>query len=78
MLKEKHSKNSWLKKRKTGEKHCSEVKQKKQAKQKKRLDYERKTAKEQTKEGSDKEIKVKLPKLEIAKFNGIHLDWIRF
>lgn len=72
MLKEKHSKYSWLKKRKTGEKHCGEVKQKK------RLDYERKTAKEQAKEGSDKEIKVKLPKLEIAKFNGIRLDWIRF
>ena len=27
---------------------------------------------------SDREVKVKLPKLEITKFNGTHLDWTRF
>ena len=27
---------------------------------------------------SDREVKVKLPKLEITEFNGTHLDWTRF
>ena len=27
---------------------------------------------------SDREVKVKLPKLEITSFNGTHLDWTRF
>ena len=27
---------------------------------------------------SGREVKVKLPKLEITKFNGTHLDWTRF
>ena len=49
-----------------------------EARQKKKLEYEKKLTEEQTKQERDKEIKVKLPKLEITKFNGTHLDWVRF
>ena len=50
----------------------------KEARQRKRLEYKKKLTEEQTKQERDKEIKVKLPKLEITKFNGTHLDWVRF
>ena len=46
--------------------------------QRKRLEYEKKLTKEQIKQERDKEIKIKLPKLEITKFNGTHLDWVQF
>ena len=49
-----------------------------EARQRKRLECEKKLTEEQTKQERDKEIKVKLPKLEITTFNGTHLDWVRF
>ena len=47
-----------------------------EARQRKTLEYKNKLTEEQTKQERDKEIKVKLPKLEITKFNGTHLDWV--
>ena len=49
-----------------------------EAKQKKILEHEKKIAEEQAKEEREKEIKAKLFKVEITKFNGTHLGWIRF
>ena len=66
-----------LQKEKLEKKIAEEVKIE-EARQKKRLEYERKLTEEQAKQERDKEIKVKLPKLEITKFNGTHLDWVRF
>ena len=42
-----------------------------------RADLERKTREEERKDAK-LEVKVKLPKLEITKFKGNHVDWTRF
>ena len=48
-----------------------------EARVKMREELERKTREEEKKDPK-MEVKVKLPKLEITKFKGNHLDWTRF
>ena len=48
-----------------------------EARVKMRAGLERKTREEERKDEKP-EVKVKLPKLEITKFKGNHLDWTRF
>ena len=42
-----------------------------------RTDLEKKAREEERKDAKP-EVKMKLPKLEITKFKGNHLDWTRF
>ena len=48
-----------------------------EAKIKMRMEYEKKAAEEKQKM-DEKNVMVKLPKLQITKFQGTHLDWTRF
>ena len=71
---------------KTGETKLEEIKLRKriqeelkieEARVKMRADLERKIREEERKDAK-LEVKVKLPKLEITKFKGTHLDWMHF
>ena len=73
-------------KSKTEEKELEEIKLRKriqeelkieQARVKMRTDLEKKAREEERKDAKP-EVKMKLPKLEITKFKGNHLDWTRF